>query len=84
DGIYTITNSEELKQFLDANHHYQKFIVQSFVESALWSKELCPGKFYHIGTMPNCHNQTFVIDLRIMVTTDETGFHPMTIVSRRA
>ncbi|CAG8769085.1 12779_t:CDS:2, partial [Racocetra fulgida] len=83
-GIYTITNSEELKEFFDANQHYQKFIVQSLVESALWSTELCSEKFYHIGIIPNCNNQTFVNDLRIMVTTDEAGFHPVTIVSRRA
>ncbi|CAG8489016.1 22412_t:CDS:2, partial [Racocetra persica] len=33
-GVYTITNSEELKEFFDTNHHYEKFIVQSLVESA--------------------------------------------------
>ncbi|CAG8808552.1 22976_t:CDS:2, partial [Racocetra persica] len=83
-GIYIITNSEELKEFFDANHHYKKFIVQSLVRSALWSKESCSEKFYHIGTMPNCHNQTFVNDLRMMVSADNTGFHPVNISLRRA
>ncbi|CAG8798932.1 7344_t:CDS:2, partial [Racocetra persica] len=83
-SIYIITNSEELKEFFDANHHYEKFIVQSLVGSALWSKESCFEKFYHIGTMPNCHNQTFVNDLRMMVSADDTGFYPVNISSRRA
>ncbi|CAG8499485.1 21653_t:CDS:2 [Cetraspora pellucida] len=83
-GVYTITNPEELKKFFDANHHYEKFIVQSLVGSASWYTKLCPEKYYHIGTVSNCHNQTFVNDLRMMVSTDETGFHPVVIVSRRA
>ncbi|CAG8732661.1 12282_t:CDS:2, partial [Cetraspora pellucida] len=75
-GVYTITNSEELKEFFDANHQYDNFLVQSLVGSASWSTELYPGNFYHIGTVPNCHNQTFINDLRMMVSADETGFHP--------
>ncbi|CAG8561446.1 9574_t:CDS:2 [Racocetra persica] len=34
--------------------------------------------------MPNCHNQTFVNDLRMMISADDTGFHPVNISSRRA
>ncbi|CAG8728059.1 6299_t:CDS:2, partial [Racocetra fulgida] len=83
-GIYIITNSEELKEFLDTNHHYEKFVIQSLVGSALWSTESCSEKLYHIGTMPNFHNQTFVNDLRMMVSADDTGFHPVNISSRRA
>ncbi|CAG8837190.1 27074_t:CDS:2, partial [Racocetra persica] len=83
-GVYTITNLEELKEFFDANQHYEKFIVQSLVENALWSTKLYPGKFYHIGTVPDHYNRNFVNDLRIMVSADETGFHPVVIVSRRA
>ncbi|KAF0533042.1 hypothetical protein F8M41_010741 [Gigaspora margarita] len=75
---------EELKKFLDADQPYEKFIVQSLVENRLWSEKLHPGKFYHIGTMPDDHNQIFVNDLRMMVSTDETGFHPVVILSRRA
>ncbi|CAG8848496.1 15599_t:CDS:2, partial [Gigaspora margarita] len=65
--IYIITNSEELKEFFDSSHHYEKFIVQSLVENASWSTKLHPGKFYHIGTVPDRHNQTFINDLRMMV-----------------
>ncbi|CAG8632501.1 16210_t:CDS:2, partial [Racocetra persica] len=66
-GVYTITNSEELKGFFDANQHYEKFIVQSLVEM-------------HYDR----HNRIFVNDLRIMVSADETGFHPVAIRLRRA
>ncbi|RIB14424.1 hypothetical protein C2G38_2018573 [Gigaspora rosea] len=82
--IYIITNSEELNEFFDSSHHYDKFIVQSLVENASWSTKLHPGKFYHIGIVPDRHNQTFVNDLRMMVSADDTGFHPVVIVSRRA
>ncbi|KAF0465763.1 hypothetical protein F8M41_026210 [Gigaspora margarita] len=71
-------------EFFDSSHHYEKFIVQSLVENASWSTKLHPGKFYHIGTVPDRHNQTFINDLRMMVSADETGFHPVVIVSRRA
>ncbi|RIB14422.1 hypothetical protein C2G38_2018570 [Gigaspora rosea] len=77
--IYIITNSEELNEFFDSSHHYEKFIVQSLVENASWSTKLHPGKFYHIGIVPDRHNQTFVNDLRMMVSADETGFHPVVI-----
>ncbi|CAG8452907.1 7494_t:CDS:2 [Scutellospora calospora] len=84
-GIYIITNSDELKEFLDDKHqHYEKFLVQSLVENASWFPVLQPEKYYHIGTMPNCSKQTFVYDLRMMVSSDETGFHPVLVVSRRA
>ncbi|CAG8785467.1 8121_t:CDS:2, partial [Dentiscutata erythropus] len=82
--IYIITNSEELNKFYDDKHHYEKFIVQSLVENALWSTKLHPGKFYHVGTVPDRHNQIFVNDLRMMVSADETGFHPVVVFSRRA
>ncbi|RIB28315.1 hypothetical protein C2G38_1930914, partial [Gigaspora rosea] len=81
--IYIITNSEELKKFLDANLPYERLIVQSLFENRLWSEKLHPGKFYHIGTMPDDHNQIFVHDLRMIVTTNETGFYPVAILSRR-
>ncbi|KAF0533043.1 hypothetical protein F8M41_010742 [Gigaspora margarita] len=58
-NIYIITNSEELKKFIDANLPYEKFIVQSLVDNRLWSEKLHPGIFYHIGTMPDDHNQIF-------------------------
>ncbi|KAJ3015607.1 UNVERIFIED_CONTAM: hypothetical protein HDU68_012644 [Siphonaria sp. JEL0065] len=83
-GVYTITNKQELKDFMDADHHYDKFIVQSLVGNASWSSITRAGKFYHVGTIPNKKNHTFVSDLRMMVAANSGGFRPVAIYARRA
>ncbi|KAG2227634.1 hypothetical protein INT45_004675 [Circinella minor] len=84
-GVYTITNNDELKHFLAEDHHYDKFIVQSLVGNASWSSVTRAGKFYHVGTIPNKKNcDTFVSDLRMMVTGNEQGFRPICIYGRKA
>ncbi|KAJ3288746.1 hypothetical protein HDU76_007629 [Blyttiomyces sp. JEL0837] len=83
-GVYTITNKQELKEFMDKDHHYDKFIVQSLVGNASWSSITRAGKFYHVGTIPNKKNHTFVSDLRMMVTANNNGFRPVAIYARRA
>ncbi|KAG5457478.1 MAG: hypothetical protein BJ554DRAFT_2495, partial [Olpidium bornovanus] len=83
-GVYTITNPEELRWFMAAHHDYDKFIVQSLVGNASWSSTTKAGKFYHVGTIPNKHINTFVTDLRMMVTADKTGFRPVCIYARKA
>ncbi|KAJ3050665.1 hypothetical protein HDU99_008604, partial [Rhizoclosmatium hyalinum] len=83
-GVYTITNKQELKEFMDADHHYDKFIVQSLVGNASWSSVTRAGKFYHVGTIPNKKNHTFVSDLRMMVAANGNGFRPVAIYARRA
>jgi hypothetical protein len=83
-GVFTITNENELNQFLEMNHHYDKFIVQSLVGNASWSSTTRAGKFFHVGTIPNRRNHTYVSDLRIMVTADRNGFRPVAMYARRA
>ncbi|KAI9358560.1 hypothetical protein DFJ73DRAFT_622174 [Zopfochytrium polystomum] len=83
-GVYTITNPGELKSFMEEDHHYDKFIVQSLVGNASWSSITRAGKFYHVGTIPNKKNHTFVSDLRMMVTANKDGFRPVAIYARRA
>ncbi|KAI8616847.1 hypothetical protein BC830DRAFT_1116255 [Chytriomyces sp. MP71] len=83
-GVYTITNKEELKVFMEEDHHYDKFIVQSLVGNASWSSVTKAGKFYHVGTIPNKKNHTFVSDLRMMVAANSNGFRPVAIYARRA
>ena len=83
-GVYTITNKAELEAFMDENHHYDKFIVQSLVGNASWSSNTRAGRFFHVGTVPNRKNHTFVSDLRMMVTGDADGFRPICIYARRA
>ncbi|KAG0234203.1 hypothetical protein BGW42_006841 [Actinomortierella wolfii] len=83
-GVYTITNKEELKEFMETPHHYDKFIVQSLVGNASWSSITRQGKFYHVGTIPNKKTNTFVSDLRMMVAGNRDGFRPICIYARRA
>ncbi|KAF9974650.1 hypothetical protein BGZ73_001873 [Actinomortierella ambigua] len=83
-GVYTITNKEELQEFMDTPHHYDKFIVQSLVGNASWSSITRLGKFYHVGTIPNKKTNTFVSDLRMMVAGNKDGFRPICIYARRA
>ncbi|KAI9595443.1 hypothetical protein BDF19DRAFT_471396 [Syncephalis fuscata] len=83
-GVYTITNQNELDMFMSLKHKYQKFIVQSLVGNASWSSQTRSGRFYHVGTVPNRKNHTFANDLRVMVAGDEAGFRPIAIYGRRA
>ncbi|RUS27064.1 hypothetical protein BC938DRAFT_483759 [Jimgerdemannia flammicorona] len=83
-GVYTITSPKELQEFIDIDHHYDKFIVQSLVGNASWSSNTRIGKFYHVGTIPNKKNNTFVSDLRMMVTGNKGGFRPICIYGRKA
>lgn len=82
--MYTITNKQELEKFMNMDHHYDKFIVQSLVGNASWSSITRSGQFYHVGTIPNKKNQTFVSDLRMMVVATESGFMPVTCYARKA
>lgn len=83
-GVYTITNAAELDEFMKQDHHYDKFIVQSLVGNASWSSTTRAGKFYHVGTMPNKKNQSFVSDLRMMVSANKSGFKPVACYARKA
>ncbi|ORX96445.1 hypothetical protein K493DRAFT_314502 [Basidiobolus meristosporus CBS 931.73] len=83
-GVYTITNGEELRKFMETEHHYDKFIVQSLVGNASWSSTTRSGRFYHVGTIPNRKNHTYVSDLRMMVAGDRNGFRPVCIYARKA
>ncbi|KAG0015830.1 hypothetical protein BGZ81_011502 [Podila clonocystis] len=82
-GVYTITNKQELQEFMDMPQHYDKYIVQSLVSNASWSSITRHGKFYHVGTTPNKKKNTFVTDLRMMVASNK-GFRPICIYARRA
>lgn len=69
---------------MDTPQHYDKYIVQSLVGNASWSSMTRHGKFYHVGTIPNKKNNTFVTDLRMMVAGNKDGFRPICIYARRA
>ena len=86
DGVYTITNQNELNRFLQTDHYYSKFLVQSMVGDRSWDPKarLHDDNYYHIGTVPNEKNEVFVFDLRMVITSNENGFCPVSINGRRA
>jgi len=88
-GVFTLTNAAELKDFMQKDHHYDKFLVQSLVGNASWSSIGREGLQYHIGNIPDKKGRTFVSDVRVMViASDEPGeaggFSPVALYARRA
>lgn len=83
-GVYTITNEQELTDFMNTPANYNRYIVQSLIGNYNWSSSSEQGKFYHVGTMPTSNGHTYVADLRMMVSSTNTGIKPLCIYSRRA
>jgi hypothetical protein len=83
-GVYTIVNEDELDEFMAQDFRYERFIVQSLIGNYHWSSTGSRGKLYHIGTMPNDKGNTFVADLRMMVSATPSGIQPLCIYARRA
>eukprot|EP00475_Leptophrys_vorax_P018379 TRINITY_DN2510_c0_g1_i1.p1 TRINITY_DN2510_c0_g1~~TRINITY_DN2510_c0_g1_i1.p1 ORF type:complete len:178 (-),score=57.52 TRINITY_DN2510_c0_g1_i1:146-679(-) len=69
---------------MSEKHHYDKFIVQSLVGNSKWSSMTRTGKFYHVGTVPDRKNETYVADIRMMVGGSDKGFIPIAVYARRA
>lgn len=82
-GVFTITNKQELESFMEQEFDYERFIVQSLIGNYNWSSRGEKGKFYHVGTIPNQKGETYVVDLRMMVSTTSTGIRPLCVYSRR-
>ena len=83
-GVFTITNQEELDAFMELDIDYKRFIVQSLIGNYNWSSVSSEGKFYHVGTIPTNKGDTYVADIRMMVSATEDGIKPLCIYSRRA
>lgn len=83
-GVYTITRKSELAAFMDAEHRYDQFIVQSLIGHSRWSSRTRRGRLFHVGTMPDKRGRLFVADLRVMVCAGAEGFHPLAVYARRA
>lgn len=83
-GVYTIINEEELESFMEMDMEYERFIVQSLIGNYEWSSVGSNGKYYHVGTIPTSKGETYVTDLRIMVSSTEEGIKPLCVYSRRA
>jgi hypothetical protein len=83
-GVFTITNEEELEAFMEMKFDYERFIVQSLIGNYNWSSLSEKGKFYHVGTIPNQKGQSFVSDIRMMASSTLEGIRPLCIYARRA
>ena len=83
-GVFTVTNDAELDAFMDVEHPYDRFIVQSLIGNATWSSHTRAGKLYHVGTVPNAKGRIYVADLRVMVCAGPGGFRPLVFYARRA
>ena len=83
-GVFTITNEQELDDFMEIEFEYSRFIVQSLIGNFNWSSVSTEGKFYHVGTIPNQKGETFVTDVRMMVSSTAEGIKPLCVYSRRA
>ena len=83
-GVYTIVSTRDLADFMAEDHPYDMFIVQSLIGNAAWSSTTQKGKFYHVGTIPNKHNQTYVADIRMMIASTSEGIKPICTYARRA
>ncbi|KAG4304567.1 hypothetical protein PORY_001960 [Pneumocystis oryctolagi] len=82
-GVYIVTNHKELYEFMQIDHRYDKFVVQSLVGNASWSSVTREGIQYR--NIPDKKGKTFVSDLRCMVAVgDMGGFRPVAIYARRA
>lgn len=83
-GVYTITNEQELADFMALEFTYDKFLVQSLIGNAEWSSKVGNERFYHVGTVPNKKLESYVADLRLMVCATAQGFQPLAVYARRA
>ena len=84
-GVYTITNPEELDAFMAGEHRYGRFIVQGLIGNSRWSSEVQgAGRLFHVGTFPNKSGETYATDLRVMVVSGPQGFRPLAIYARKA
>jgi len=83
-GVFTIINEDELEAFMEMDIAYEKYIVQSLIGNYNWSSTSSTGKYYHVGTIPNLKGETYVTDLRLMLSSTPEGIKPLCVYSRRA
>jgi hypothetical protein len=84
-GVFTIVSQEELDDFMEMDFEYNRFIVQSLIGNYNWSSKGSSGRrLYHVGTVPTIKGDTFVADLRMMVSATQEGIKPLCVYARRA
>jgi hypothetical protein len=83
-GVYTIVNEQEFDAFMQEEFPYDLFIVQSLIGNYHWSSISTAGRLFHVGTMPDKRNHSYVADVRMMVGARKEGMRPLAIYARRA
>ena len=83
-GVFTITNEQELEAFMEQDYPYEQFIVQSLIGHYEWSSVSAHGKYFHIGTVPDKKGNIYIADLRVMIYSGPKGFYPCAIYARKA
>lgn len=83
-GVYTIVTEKDLENFMNTEFDYDMFIVQSLIGNSDWSSVFKNQKLYHVGTIPNKKNNTYVCDIRMMVSSTTNGIKPLCTYARRA
>lgn len=83
-GVFTIVNEQELEKFMNTEFRYERFIVQSLIGNYQWSSTTSKGKFYHLGTIPSKLGNSYVTDIRMMVSATSAGIKPLAIYARKA
>ncbi|MCB0522488.1 MAG: hypothetical protein KDD27_26315, partial [Saprospiraceae bacterium] len=83
-GVFTIVTKKELEDFMLLDFDYDRFIVQSLIGNYNWSSTSASGKLFHVGTIPNIAGETYVADLRMMVSATDKGIRPLCVYARRA
>lgn len=83
-GVWTITHEGELEAFMEIEHPYGQFVVQSLIGNYAWSSSGPGGRYYHVGTVPDRHGRIYAADLRFMICAGKEGFRPTAAYARRA
>lgn len=83
-GVWTITNRDEWRQFLSLSHSYDRFLLQCLIGNAKWSSHTGVDTLYHVGTVPSAQREIFAFDLRFMAAHCGTEYRPVAAYARRA
>lgn len=82
-GVYTILNSNDLDEFLNINHEYDNFIVQSLIGSQYMNLK---NNLYHRGTLPDINGSRYIYDIRMLCAynNNKREIRPISLYSRKA
>ncbi|MDP3919082.1 MAG: hypothetical protein Q8Q35_04240 [Nanoarchaeota archaeon] len=82
-GVYTITNEQELEEFANITQDNQRFILQQLIGNEHVTSNGSIRKLRHVGSAPIKGNN-YAIDVRMMVVNSENGYSPVALYGRRA